>query len=87
MKKSLLPVLLLVALPFAALAMGGSGMNAKQQDKCRKACMMRGDKWDPTSAANREGCTCISGEGDNYVITDADMGQRNLDNEVGKTAR
>lgn len=82
MKKSLLPALLLVAFSFGAAAMGGSGMNAKQQEMCRKACMMRGDKYDPTSAANVKGCTCLSAEGENYTITDADMSQMNLDHVV-----
>ena len=84
MKKSLLPALLIAAMPLLATAMGGSGMNAKQQEMCRKACMMRGDKYDPTSAANKHGCTCLSAEGENYTITDADMNQMNLDNVVGK---
>ncbi len=82
MKKSLIPALLIVVLPFISAAMGGSGMSAKQQEMCRKACMMRGDKYDPTSAANSHGCTCLSAEGENYTITDSDMKQMNLDHVV-----
>lgn len=85
MNKYLLPALLALVLPLGAQAMGGTnGMSAKQQEMCRKACMMRGDKYDPTSSANSKGCTCLSDEGENYTITDADQGQMNLDNVVGK---
>lgn len=88
MNKYVLPVLLALAAPtMMAQAMGGSGMSAKQQEMCRKACMMRGDKYDPTSAASSKGCTCLSDEGENYTITDADMNQMTLDNVVGKARR
>ena len=84
MNKYVLPALFALVLPVMAQAMGGNGMSSKQQEMCRKACMMRGDKYDPTSAASAKGCTCMSDEGGNYTITGADMNQMHLDNVVGK---
>lgn len=85
MNKSLLAALCLMVAgaAFQTYSMGGSGMSASQQDNCRKACMLRGDKWDPTSAASGKGCTCMSGEG-NYTITDSEMNEKTLDNVTGK---
>lgn len=87
MNKYLLPALFALMLPLGAQAMGGDtrGMSAQQQEMCRRACMMRGDKYDPTSSAHAKGCTCLSDEdGENYTITDADLNQTNLDNVVKK---
>lgn len=87
MKKSLLTVLSLMLATVALESEAARGMSANQQESCRKACMQRGDKWDPSSAENGKGCTCLTGEGErnSYTITDADLNQNQLDNVVGKT--
>lgn len=87
MKKSLLTVLSLMLAAVALESEAARGMSANQQEACRKACMKRGDKWDPSSAENGKGCTCLTGdvERDSYTITDSDLGQTQLDNVVGKT--
>lgn len=86
MKKSLLTILFLAA---AAVSFESNakphGMTPLKQEMCRRACMMKGDKWYPgSSTSGPKGCTCRSEDGNQYTITDSDMGQMDLDNEVGK---
>lgn len=87
MKKSLLTVLSLMLASVALESEAARGMSSMQQDMCRKACMKKGYKWDPTSAASKKGCTCLSDEGDDFTITDADMGESTLDNVVDKSKK
>jgi hypothetical protein len=85
MEKSLLTVLSLMLASVALESDAARGMSPSQQEACRKACQKRGDKWDPTSAASKKGCTCETGEGESYTITDADLNESTLDNVVGKS--
>lgn len=86
MKKSLLTVLSLMLATVSLDSEAKSrGMSAMQQEMCRKACMKKGFKWDPTSAASKKGCTCVTGdEGEDFTITDSDMMEMGLDNAVPK---
>ena len=83
MKKSLLTVLSLLLASVSLESSAAKGMSANQQELCRQACMKKGDKWDPTSAASGKGCTCKSDDTE-YTITDADLKEDTLDNVVGK---
>lgn len=61
-----------------------NGMTANQQKQCQDACMARGFKYDPTSASNAKGCTCITSDGDGFTITDPGMEYGMMDNTVDK---
>lgn len=88
MKKSLLVASLVSVAAFLSSCNHGgrsvNGMTAREQEQCQKSCNERGFKYDPTSASNAKGCTCITSDGDGFTITDPGMEYGSLDNTTPK---